>query len=385
MKHGAEGKEPIQNMLMQCEGVSAVEPTYQTDRRGQWNIVVDKSMVTDLSEYVQNNLSQIYSNRTGKKSKLLITNMQEKQNPSYKLILVDTVESKVGSYAEVLKRRFPQQQVVNTPPSNQHRPETENKQVSKMAANIATQNAITGTKLPILAQKTTEDGNISGNVTKEARVTSIIQTLETKFSERMDRSIKKQLDKYNQQLQTQFMEVEQRLCDKLSTLDTDRLEKSIQTKVEEQNMNMQSKITEVEQRLQSQVDNLAQVTDTFQSEIDRKVGQQIDTVMDSKLRAVSLLVADTVTANVVKALYVVLPTDMVRNADKILVSQSTPEVYKTPTSSILPIIAKGTDEQDPKVDGTNLMLSALEEIEQTQKQTTDSPHDNLQESSETKT
>ncbi len=372
MKYGAAGNESIRTMLLQCEGVSAVEPTYQTDSRGQWNIVVDKNSVRHLSDYIQKNLSSLYVNRKGQKSKL-IESKQETQNPSYKLILVDQADSKVGSYAEVLKRRFPRNEE-SVQSLNQISSETEDTEAIPQSDNTGLQS---GTKRqdksPPTAHKNTKEGFVpSGKIIKDDRVTSILQAFETKFNERMEKSIQKHVATQKTEIHAHIVEVETSLCKKISQLDTDRIEKSLHTKVAEQNQIMQNTLMEVEDTFSSKLAKIERLTQTVHSEIESQVVINIDKIMDSKLRAVSLLVAETVTANVMQGLSAILHNkDLEGTVKTELVSQLTPDAKKTPSDPGPLIGTQTTDEQTSMTDRTKLMFDALNEIEQSHNQTYD--------------
>ena len=63
MKGKEHGGIPVQQLLLKCQGVMSVEPTYQTSQRGNWILVVEKEQVNFLSSYIQEHLSQIYAGR----------------------------------------------------------------------------------------------------------------------------------------------------------------------------------------------------------------------------------------------------------------------------------------------------------------------------------
>ncbi len=92
-------------LLLAGPGVRALEKTYQTDYRGHWLLVVENDKITDLGEYITQNVVCIYGNRNGKKPKV-VPDQSNSQQKGYRLFLIDKSLVKVGTYAEVLPRQF---------------------------------------------------------------------------------------------------------------------------------------------------------------------------------------------------------------------------------------------------------------------------------------
>ena len=82
-----------------------MEPTYQTEFRGQWILVIKTQKANQVKEYISKNLAKIYHQKKVQHSSI-ITQQREQTSRSYKLALVENITSKVGTYAEVLTRRF---------------------------------------------------------------------------------------------------------------------------------------------------------------------------------------------------------------------------------------------------------------------------------------
>ena len=53
-------------LLKQCKGIWAIEPTHFTEKNGTWIIVLQKDSMAEVSQYIKNNLENIYRNRKGK-------------------------------------------------------------------------------------------------------------------------------------------------------------------------------------------------------------------------------------------------------------------------------------------------------------------------------
>ena len=79
MKVKGNTKESIQTILLQCDRVVAVEPTYQTVSRGLWLVVVQKKAVDRLAQYVARNINRIYRQREGKTTKIINVQTQSSQ------------------------------------------------------------------------------------------------------------------------------------------------------------------------------------------------------------------------------------------------------------------------------------------------------------------
>lgn len=102
---GNEHEKTTYSLLLQGQGVWAVEPTHMTEKQSNWLIVVYKASIQQFSDHIKSNLATIYKHRSGKISKV-VCDGQSQASQGYKILLVDKLVSKVGTYAEVLKRRF---------------------------------------------------------------------------------------------------------------------------------------------------------------------------------------------------------------------------------------------------------------------------------------
>jgi len=56
MNEKGKTNESLRSLLMRCEGVKAIEPTNQTMNTGQWIMVIDKKQITQVTEYISENL-----------------------------------------------------------------------------------------------------------------------------------------------------------------------------------------------------------------------------------------------------------------------------------------------------------------------------------------
>ena len=305
MKHSINSNVTIQDILMRCQGVMGIEPIYQTDRRGQWNILVQKDKVSQLSNFVKENLSLIYSNRKDKIPKLIERNNDPKEG--YKLILVDKSLSKVGTYAEVLTRRFPSRasgSERDTPKHNMEKPtETHNNEKS-----LAATNQKEGNKTPNTERNVSQGATTSiASLLKDTKTNSVLKVFENNFTTRMEKSIKERVEESIHGIKNQIKALEQNLRANVTVEDTEHIQKTFHKKVEQNNIEIHNTIKGVEQTFSSGLSNLENITRNLKTELENQVDTKIDKIVDSKLRAASQLIADTVTANVIQAFNIALP------------------------------------------------------------------------------
>ena len=123
MKIASKEKGSIQQLLLSCDGVFAVEPTFQTEQRGSWILVVSKDKIREVTKFIEINLAQIYARK--QLSCKLMSMTQNTKNVGYKLLTVEKTTNKVGTYAEVLRRRYPTDSINATRGENSSPSDTE--------------------------------------------------------------------------------------------------------------------------------------------------------------------------------------------------------------------------------------------------------------------
>ena len=105
MEHKGEDGQTGKQRLDAGPGVCRVEQTYLTASKGQWVIVATVRDIQGLLRYITDSLHLFYRHSTSVQPKL-VTISTESNQPTYKLALINKSLSRVGTYAEVLRRRF---------------------------------------------------------------------------------------------------------------------------------------------------------------------------------------------------------------------------------------------------------------------------------------
>ncbi len=105
MFHQNKDLVTIKDILLQGPGVKAIEKTHQTQYKGQWLVVVQKDNVSSLLQYITKNLSSLYKNKVGQRPKL-ITYQTDQHTVGHKLVLMENHMRKVGTYTDILMRKF---------------------------------------------------------------------------------------------------------------------------------------------------------------------------------------------------------------------------------------------------------------------------------------
>ena len=95
----------LKKLLLNISGVCAVERTFYTERRGQWIVVIKKGSIVQFKEFINKNLSVIYSAKRDGKMRL-VTYQVTNSIKAYKLQMIRKYSNSVGSYAEALMKRF---------------------------------------------------------------------------------------------------------------------------------------------------------------------------------------------------------------------------------------------------------------------------------------
>jgi len=227
MLKSTETKTSIQTVLMKAEGVHAIEKLYHTDSSGQWTVIVQKDKVTNFVTHITKHLEVIYKNKGSAKPKLLTYKTQTGEYHR-RVVLNDKTIGKVGSYAEALKQRFPTQQ----PESTITRARTDYRvDGNKPTVGSKTQFPPLGTKTQTTAINRVVAESIKGKVqtTKEkarpdgtGRIlpteNNIQRTEFTKRLETMEQSFNEKLQAIEENSTSLITQMEQRVTEKMETL-----------------------------------------------------------------------------------------------------------------------------------------------------------------------
>ncbi len=345
-----DGIETIKQILLQGPGVQAVEPTYQTKHKGQWILVVKGHKVNQLTGFIKQNISRIYKNKTGPQTRL-VTHQAASKNEGYKLSLLENKVSKVGTYAEVLKRRF-------ISPTTTDR----NKGVHKMAIQNKEKQG-NGDTFPkeSLKYSSTNTSDTPVNQTRDSlEDESPNTTMEQNFTEHESPTIK-----------------EQKAHD---DIDNNQNEDTIQRRMErktdstgkvrntEQSNEWSSDIRTMEKVFTTKLESFEEENRTLMKELEQRIEEQVDRIMEKRFRDISRAVGNSVTKRVMIAMnkmFARINSDT-ENTDRdnaeMTVTQDSP--LKDSSNSEINRDLKNNDVTPEKqeMNSTQKMLSALENI-----------------------
>ena len=353
-------------LLMQCEGVHAVERTYHTEHSRQWLLVISKSKAKDIADYVKNNLSHIYQQRKGQ-SLQLVNNRRDDGNAGYRLILVENITSTISSYAEILKRRFPR--IINGH-TGRHGVHTDTKLAqrnakvpinSDSAEEASTSHHSIGNTPSLDKDFPPLNTQTNANETEGQQMHDHTNFLSTDAQSRR-KGINHPANITQAEINNRDREIERkRLQD---------LEKSIQTKL----IQLDDKVTEKMKQLETH-------NQTIMEDVETRVAERIEDILGNKLSDLSNIVADKVTARMLKAMKGVLngnrptSTDCNTKSKEPIIVQTSPhkQMQVTPpnTSTQHTVLNDTTVHSD----STKRMIEAITLIEQETTLNPDSHHD----------
>ena len=107
MNSSDNNKDTIRDILLQGPGIFSVERTYQTEQKGQWILVIQQESVQLVVDYIKQHSTRIYKHKKDQETKLLV-HQTVQGGKGYKLSKTEKVVNTVSTYAEVLTRRFRQ-------------------------------------------------------------------------------------------------------------------------------------------------------------------------------------------------------------------------------------------------------------------------------------
>ena len=280
-------QESIKRILMKAGGVWAVEQTYQTNYNGQWLVVVDKNKVNQLTEHIKQNIQTIYKNRKAGTTPKLVTYQIDRDIYGYKLLLVENNIGKVGTYAEALKRRFP----------HLTKPEQTDQQrygipVSKTPSTDANH---------LVNERRKAEGSNERN-RLQSRASRI--NVGDNFTDTRTNG-----GQYNPSL------MQSTVC----TPDEERHENTyandgnqstrINTETKQTDLTdiFQKKMDAFDQEWQSKLQEFEEMNSQLMKQVNKKIEDRIDKIMDTKTKEISTEVSNTVTFQLVLAMKKIFP------------------------------------------------------------------------------
>jgi len=359
-KHGGP---TIQEIILDGNGVQAVEATFQTDRRGMWIVVVDKEKVDLLPAHLKQYMDRIYKSKSSIPSRLFTH--QGGQNTKASFQIGSTMKSKVQTYADALRQRFGDkkplapttQEPASIPRGSTEDTDTDGSSVEDINEIDLESCAKQEEMSPPNTQNTQKriKGMPKADAWKSRSVDNTLKNTTYKISEQVE--ARKPGDKGA--LGREQMGVITDMC------------KSVTDKLEQAEQKLQQQMNALETRQQKALDG-------FESKLDGK----IDHILRKELKTISLLMAETVTTKMMNLLKKRLPKTATEE-------ENTEDKRENVTSQASDRDLEQLDKPDiNKTDEISLelqsdtMMMAITEIEQQQQHSSyDSPHDLAKESS----
>ena len=366
MRNTHQSECTIEDILLKGPGVKAVEPTYQTEARGQWILVITSKEAPHIMEYIQQHLPSIYKRKRGQQAKL-VTHQINDNTKGYKFAMVDKISSTVGTYAEVLTRRFKNTTMAagtTTPFQGQINHNLE-QQTGKPGNTIEHVQAPMQEN-PRMQSKVPTGGRMPHNTghhhTMEAETTTHIQ--DTSQIENTTQS--PSTDTRNQ---TEGFSREMNWHSRGSTHNGDS--------------QWQNKMQELEDKLSSHLTETSNTNRQSFSELEKKLTDKIDHILDSKMLDISLVNADLVTKRLSKAVGKIIkgtkhdPQSQGHDITDKLITQESPAQKQSHNANPLNKLEQTRVESGHKMTSTQKMLMELDNIQKPLSQTSDPPHDTI--------
>ncbi len=357
----------IKDILLQGPGVKAIEKTHQTQYKGQWLVVVQKNNVSSLLKYITKNLSSLYKNKVGQQPKL-ITYKTDQHTVGHKLVLMETHMRKVGTYADILMRRFrpnedSKSQKSNKVSQNNHREQTTGDESQSDGINDAKEidkevedRLLWKTSSP---RKKGQDGFVS-------RRGYVLSQLDDKQQLEGE-----QIKKIQGDLQQERTNISQLREDVSKTIDTQSAYKQ----------QVDTKVKEIETSIQASLDAMESKNQTMFAELKKKLEDKLETIMEQRMLKISQVVGNAVTAKIMRAMDLMLRKRIpnIENIEginmQLPITQESPH-WGSPTG----LTSKGSTGYNlTKIneDINKQMLQELNDIDITTTTHTDPPHDDV--------
>ncbi len=359
-----------QEILSQCKGVQSIEETYLTEKAGNWMVVITKDSLGDFSRHITHNIAMLYKNRKGTTPKMVATR-NNKEGPSYKLLLVDKMVRGVGTYAEVLKRRFQVTNIDSNESTKSHYTESGNTNTQQPVPELNNKEEQTDDRKTGVSKYFPEGMN--GTYPKND---STVQTADT-TNRRPNSTVMGEGSDSNSSVQAQGIE---------QIRDANHSDTNLALEHTTRNtMDIHNRLTTIENNFMTQIQEIQIKNQKVIGELENQFEKRIEDIIGSKMKIASNMVADTVTSRMMKIMQPLLQTKrFYSQRDDINQFFETNAVSKQKQPETDKLEEDCTNHYHQgylTVDNTKQMLSALTEIEtETYTQTTHHgpPHDNKQ-------
>ena len=354
----SQGHETIEQILLNGPGVQAVEPTYQTAYKGQWTLVVKGRQTRQLTEHIKLNITKIYKNKTGQQLRL-VTHQIEKYIPGYKFALVEQMVSRVGTYAEVLRRRF-------TPSTT-----APQMQVSKQADQKDKYTA--GMPHADTRNRPHTTANNTGNpeYTRPSRPTTEYEEYDTGRQVKQTaigaKVIEATRKNHREQTNTKTKENES--------------ERNKDGPTQEEVDTWNHKLQSVDDTINSRLARFEKENTQLMQNLEKNIEAQVDRLMEKRMKAISNVVGDAVTKRIMGAMERMINkvkqqgSTIESNMQQATVTQDSPFKEGEQTRNDTAQTNYTENDTTDKIDSTKMMLTELESIANNQPKINDPTHD----------
>ena len=340
MKRESPTEERIYDLFLQCEGVHAVEPTHATSSTGQWLLVVDQQNIVPVKGYISNIQEKIYKNR-GVQNNKEFRYTKSASSQGYKLVVVDRWTNRVSTYAEALRNRF-------------------------------------------------DPGKMPTQADRKSSVRPMVER--HKKSSGLDDTIKDNTTNYKQKAPSKWATDTRPKENEGERIDTPSREQPIQTPQKFDDTPQESnddrgyaqslkekQLREMEITFQSKLDKMDSKNNQFLQSVENKINQKVDAIMDEKLNKMSDIVAELVTARILKGMANIMQRKREKEAHEVEGTANRISQPSQPPTNHSELkhqgIVKSPESRQSKLTTTERMVQELSKIENSTLPSKDPPHD----------
>ncbi len=250
-------------------------------------MVIQSNKAHQVTDYISKNLANIYHNKKVQHSSV-VTHQQEYKTRSYKLALVENITSKVGTYAEILTRRFT--------PNNSHGDESEKLPEEK---NTHYGDNFTGQQTPTKGNCVTPVKAAAGSTSQASRGNCNQSNIERT-------KVKKATVPNGAQNNTP-MDITPEDITNETDGDIEISQSEIEYESNEEDTTGKQlawveKLMELEHKVTSQQTEMNKRNSEWLTSLEDKLEAKIERIMESKMLEMSMAVADIVTHRLSKAM-----------------------------------------------------------------------------------
>ena len=364
MLQSTTSQKAIQEILLECDGIKTIEPTYQTDSRGHWILVIEKEKIQQVKDFITANLERIYRRRKDKTLSKIIpyNNTNTKMPTGYRLILVERWESTVGTYAEALKNRFPNTAVGKHSKTNGALNEQNPNYIQDQVKDKMVLQGRQASKIVKQSQKRSQKSY--SEIVKENNT-----TVDNINNDVMSVQLEEEIHDSNEpERAANNYEREREIGDTVQ----------VGIKIDD----LQTKVDNMEKTFYEKIKELEKANTKLVNDLGTTIEERVDKTMDSKIGEVMTMVANTLTDKMVKMMEQKMQqrgfhTPKKFRHEPVTITQKSPlETIREEVDEDASLKSKKSPEYSKKTNSTQILLTELLKIEKNTATTKDPIHDN---------